>query len=471
MVTVGIALGQECLHIAILIKKKSKISIQELSTLADSVNSVKQLYNNLSISYKKKFTIATFLAAKDVILRSFSLPLIEKRKILATLPFQMESLIAIPDNPIIAVSIHSISQKTSSIKAFITSQALFFKHIESLESKGIDTHFVGCSISNLFRFVTWAVPKQEKGIVIHIGHQEMICLFYQESQLESAQSFSVDLPSLKRNLEKYQIFLMQKGWDTNCPYVLIEENPYAIDCKRIAEEVFGRNQVFLDNPNYAQYALAIGSALEAMAEDGKQIEFSQKNFTTKKTKQRFFKKIIYYIGTCAVLTLASFIGVQTHLRAKQTALFAQMSLILPKELQKTQPKTIQEWQQRLLSWKKTLYTQKFPFPMLPTVPKVSDVLAWISAHPAFLNPQGKLKEGIDILSIHYQMLNYPTVDQKNVPYNAQVEIEFTASTPRLAREFHEALLKENQMINTKKPVQWQVQGNKYRATFILKPLR
>lgn len=471
MVTVGIAIGQEHLHVAILTKKKAKISIQELSTLTDSPNSVKQLYSNLATSYKEKFTIATFLAAKDVILRRFFLPLIEKRKILATLPFQIESLIAVPDNPIIAISINPVSQKNSSVEAFITSKALFFTHIKSLENKGIDTHFVGCSVSNLFRFITWALPKQKKGIVIHVGHQETFCLFYQENQLESAQSFAADPLSFKKNLEKYQIFLTQKGWDTSYPYVLIEENPCASACKSIIEEVFGTDQIILDNPSYPQYALAIGAALEAMAEDGKQIEFSQENFTTKKTKQRFFKKIIFYISTCAILTLVSLIGVQAHLYKKQTALFTQISSILPKELQKTHPKTIQEWQQSLLSWGKTLHIQKFPFPMLPTVPKVSDVLAWISTHPAFLSPQGKLKEGINILSIHYQMLNYPTVDQKNVSYDAQVAIEFTASAPRLAREFHEALLKENQMINTKKPVQWQVQGNKYRATFILKPLR
>ena len=81
-----------------------------------------------------------------------------------------------------------------------------------------------------------------------------------------------------------------------------------------------------------------------------------------------------------------------------------------------------------------------------------------------------MKDGIEVLSIHYQMLKYPTVDQKNIPYEAQVEIEFTASIPRLAREFHESLLKENSMIHTKKPIQWHAQGNKYRAIFTLKPL-
>lgn len=468
LVSIGIALSQEHLRIAILSKKKSKLSIQELSTLNNSPDSVQQLYNSLSI-YNHKFTISTFLEAKDVIFRRLLLPLTEKRKILATLPFQIESLVMTPDDSMVSASIDRITKKSSSIGVFITSQTLFFKHIDFLESKGIYAHFVGCSISNLFRFITWVFPKQKNGVAIYVGSQEMLCLFYQEGRLESAKTFSPDFTYLKKNLEKYQLFLTQKGWETNCPYLLIEETPCSIDLTSITREIFGNDQLILENANYHQYALAIGAALEAIAEDGKQIDFSQKMFMTKKTKQHLIKKMFCYLGACAACALASLIGMQAYVQKKQTVLFAHISSILPEELQTTSPKSIQGWQQHLLSWKNKLSIQKIPFPILPTVPKVSDVLAWISAHPAFIN-KGTLKEGMEILSIHYQMLKYPTVDQKNIPYEAQVEIEFIAAIPRLAREFHEALLKENQMIDTKKPVQWQAQGNKYRAVFTLKPL-
>lgn len=466
MVTVGIALNQEHLRIAILTKKKSQITIQKFYTLTNSPDSVKQLYRDLSI-YDKNFIIATFLETRDVILRRLVLPLTEKRKVLATLPFQIESLVMTPNDSMVSVCIDRISKKSSSVGVFITSQSLFFKHMQSLEDKGLHTHFVSCSSSSLFRFITWAFPKQKTGIVIHIGSQEVLCLFYQENHLESAKAFSADPTYLQKNLEKYQFFLTQKGWNTNCPYVCIEETSSLVDFKNLVGEIFVGEQLFLEDPNHHPYALVIGAALEAIAEDGSQVNFSQKMFMTKKTKQHFLKKTFYYLGACAVLNLTSLIGVQTYLHKKQTALFAHIASILPK--QKTSPKSVQDWQEHLLSWKNKLSVQKLPFSLLPTVPKVSDVLAWISAHPAFIN-EGKAKDGIEVLSIHYQMLKYPTVDQKNIPYEAQVEIEFTASAPRLAREFHESLLKENQMIHTKKPVQWHAQGNKYRAIFTLKSL-
>lgn len=468
MVTVGIALNQEHLRVAILTKKKSKICIIKKITIKDSPESIKQLYKNFSIN-NKKCIISTFLKAQDVLLRRLILPLTEKRKILATLPFQVESLIMTPNDSIASVSIDRIGKKSSSVGVFITSQNLLFSHLESLENKDLDIHFVGCAPASLFRFITWAFPKQKKGIVIHIGSQEILCLFYQENCLESAKTFSADLACFKENLEKYQLFLSQKGWDTHSAYVCIEETPSSIDLKSIVREIFGGKQLILEDPDHHLYALAIGIAIEAVVEDGSQVNFSQKMFMTKKTKKHFMKKIFYYMGVCAVLNLGSVVGIQTYLYKKQTGLLAYINSISPKELQKTTPKSIEDWQNKLLSWKGKLSMQKLPFPLLPTVPKVSDVLAWVSAHPAFIH-EGKVKEGIEISSIHYQMLKYPTVDQKNMPYEAQVEIEFTASIPRLAREFHESLLKENSMIHTKKPVQWHAQGNKYRAIFTLKPL-
>jgi type IV pilus assembly protein PilM len=469
LITVGIALHQEHLRIAILTKKKSKIFIHKIFTTKDSPESVKQLYTDLSV-YHTYFIVSSFLEAHDVLLRRFTLPLTEKRKILATLPFQIESLVLAPHDSIVSVCMDPIAKKSSSVGVFITSQHLFSKHVKSLENKGLHTHFVGCAAASLFRFITWAFPKQKKGIVIHIGSQEMLCLFYQENRLESVKAFSTSPTCFKKNLEKYQLFLSQKGWDTHSPYICIEETPSSIDFKNIVGEIFGGEQIPLEDPDHHLYALTIGAALEAIVEDGNQVNFSQKIFMTNKTKQYFLKKMFCYLGACAVLNLASLIGVQIYLHKKQTALLTHITSILPKELRNTPLKSIQDWQDKLLTWKNKLSTQKFPFPLLPTVPKVSDVLAWISAHPAFVH-EGKVKDGIEVSSIHYQMLKYPTVDQKNIPYEAQVEIEFTTPIPRLAREFHESLLKENPMIHTKKPVQWHAQGNKYRAVFTLKPLK
>ncbi|MCL6755757.1 MAG: hypothetical protein M3A24_01075 [Candidatus Rhabdochlamydia oedothoracis] len=468
MVTVGIALNQEHLRIAVLTKKKLKISIQKIFTIKNSPESIKQLYRDLVV-YDKNFNISSFLEAQDVLLRRLTLPLTEKRKILATLPFQIDSLIMTPNDSMVSVCIDRIAKKSSSVGVFITSQHLFFKHVEFLEGKGLHTHFVGCATASLFRFITWAFPKQKKGIVIHIGSQEILCLFYQENRLESAKAFSADPACFKKNLEKYQLFLSQKGWDTHSTCVYIEETPSSINLKSVVGEIFDGEQLTLEDPDHHLHALAIGAALEALAEDGRQVNFSQKMFMTKKTKQGFLKRTFYYLGACAVLNLASLVGMQIYLHKKQTALLTHITSILPKELQKPSPKSIQDWQNKLLVWKNKLSTQKFPFPLLPTIPKVSDVLAWISAHPAFIH-EGKVKEGIEVLSIHYQMLKYPTVDQKNLPYEAQVEIAFTASIPRLAREFHESLIKENPMIHAKKPVQWHAQGNKYCAIFTLKPL-
>ena len=116
---------------------------------------------------------------------------------------------------------------------------------------------------------------------------------------------------------------------------------------------------------------------------------------------------------------------------------------------------------------RSLLKEKKIFPFSPSCPKVSEVLAWLSTHPAFSTAEGAAKEGIEIKKVHYQLVSFPHLEDHSAPYQAQVELEFTAMTPRLAREFHEALLKGDQMVNAKKEIKWNAQGNFYTVQFQL----
>jgi len=53
-------------------------------------------------------------------------------------------------------------------------------------------------------------------------------------------------------------------------------------------------------------------------------------------------------------------------------------------------------------------------------------------------------------------------------YQAKVELEFKASTPTLAREFHESLLKDDSFVNTSQEVTWNASKNLYNASFYLR---
>ena len=119
-------------------------------------------------------------------------------------------------------------------------------------------------------------------------------------------------------------------------------------------------------------------------------------------------------------------------------------------------------QQLLAQWKQSLASQTRPFPYLLSVPKVSDVLAWLSTHPQLL-----LHTGIEIQKVHYSLVQYPKLQQASLQTQAKVDLEFTASTPTAARAFHDALLRGEGPVDAKQKVAWTVHQNIYHTSFYL----
>ena len=70
-------------------------------------------------------------------------------------------------------------------------------------------------------------------------------------------------------------------------------------------------------------------------------------------------------------------------------------------------------------------------------------------------PKRRAKRGDRDQSLHYSLLKYPKIGDTSSPYLGQVEIEFTSLVPRSARDFHESLLKGDQMVNAKKEIKWR----------------
>ncbi|MBS0653899.1 MAG: hypothetical protein JSR39_10305, partial [Verrucomicrobia bacterium] len=62
---------------------------------------------------------------------------------------------------------------------------------------------------------------------------------------------------------------------------------------------------------------------------------------------------------------------------------------------------------------------------------------------------------------------HPKLGEAGGVYAAKVDLELTSSTPRLAREFHDALLKGDRIVNAKKEIKWNAQQNTYWTSFEL----
>lgn len=112
------------------------------------------------------------------------------------------------------------------------------------------------------------------------------------------------------------------------------------------------------------------------------------------------------------------------------------------------------------------------YPLFPQSPLVSDVLAWITTHPTLAcGPDAK--EGDEcppfiIDTFHYSMVKRPEPNKKNEKYQIKIDLEFSTSSPRLAREFHDALITPNDFVDPKGEIKWNATKGKYRTSFYLK---
>ena len=107
------------------------------------------------------------------------------------------------------------------------------------------------------------------------------------------------------------------------------------------------------------------------------------------------------------------------------------------------------------------------YELLPNVPRVSDVLGWLANHPLVADG-GTRKPLLNIQSFQYSMVKRPDAKKRNEKYRVKVDIEFTSDIPKLAREFHDALIAPNELVDPKGEVKWSTSRDVYRTTFYLK---
>lgn len=467
MFIIGLTLEKEALRIAILKKEKKSISVESLQTFSQGSDHVKLFYNLPPFHTGKEVHIVSGLANSDVFIRKLHLPFRDKRKILSALPFQLESLVPFSqENPIVCPLLRPLSKQMTAVTIIATIKTNLSSLIAALKDMDIESDTISCHPMALVRFARWRFPQELKILCFDVRDQKISCVLLEGGDLILSQTIPLgekQEPALE--LEKFSMFLKQKGaLGDQTPWVLTGDSNHLAD---VLSQIFTGPKLELSEDHLALYAVAIGLALDVHVADDSSVQFCQKEFTPKHTLRLRKKKMAQYLSLCLAATLLMAMGGSFFLNKKQHRLIENLQKYSSLTVSKDSFPSIHQIEEKLLEWENSLRGKKSSFVFLPTVPKVSDVLAWLSTHPAFATEEGGQKEGTEIKSVHYSLIKYPKIDDTSSPYMAQVELEFTSTIPRHARDFHEALLKGDQIVNAKKEVKWQTQNQSYYTSFEL----
>lgn len=292
-----------------------------------------------------------------------------------------------------------------------------------------------------------------------------------------------ELKGMKTSIEPPLLFLGEASTLKGLDKLLFKEVP----CQHI--ELQTTDGIELNQNLLKKFAIAIGSALSALPGYADPLNFRQGDLSYPDPWRRFKGSLIIFAGSSLLLSLLiflfgfAFLGYQEDLlRTKYGELLSGMHRSYsgfeknyiekyPRDAREDEGETptlkslsMESLDNRLNYIDKEIKAQPDLYPLLPNSPLVSDTLAWLVSHPAMKTEEGN----ITLDSFAYQMVKRPEMTKKNERYQIKVDLEISAPTPKMAREFHSALIAPNNFVDPKAEVKWSASRNKYQTSFYLK---
>jgi type IV pilus assembly protein PilM len=488
------------LQAALIHRNKKNTTTKFLrSFLLDHTN-VKQLDILQTALADVSAEIISGLDASQLFIRDIHLKLSSERAILSALPFQIESLLPFAPDQVVLVPIIKKKKTETEISLYATQNTAMMEHLEQMAALGIEPDQVSCAPKAVLRLAEHSVSDCASLFFFHLGLDKSFYAVSIDGQMKISQPFkwglahflealkrdapdqdasTVDLQNLDRELypELFSVALqfqrdidrafifLQKKYSCSSVFLTGELSKY-FNSKAFLKQCLGSSFTYVEprweghtTAEAETYAVALGLTLDHSARDDTSIQFRQGSFTHSQAFKKKFKQL--GVTLLCSLSLAGLLwGYQTLYQSKKkTALMQRFKQESGLDREENLAAGLDKWE-KMLSEKKQVFAYK------PTAPKASDVLQWLSTHPKLSSKNPK--EKIEIKSFDYALTKYPKLPATQEAYQAKVDLEFTSSSPRFARDFHEALMKDASMVNTKLEISWNVNHNLYRTSFFLK---
>jgi Tfp pilus assembly PilM family ATPase len=456
------------------------------------------------------YKIISGLETSEVLLRDIQLKIQDKKKILKSLPFQIEAQLPCqPEEAVVAIQIFPGDvPKSSKISFYATKASSLVGHLDKLKEKGVEPDQTSCVPAALWRFAKTFFPEVSEGLVLHIGAKTSSAISLSDQKPIAAHSFSlgsepflaavqeakqdpltVDLCSIseeetptlyqvasqaEKELDRLFAFLQKKNKEPWKNVILTGQFCSIPALKefiksRIPSSILLHECEAIDSYDVAtleSYAIPIGLALDASVSDGKSTEFRQKTFASSSFQKRSLKLLLSFCLACFVLTSATLLTSSIYLSQKKKHLVETLQSSF--SLQNKRINTIEDLDYEISLLESSLRKNKTPYSLNLPLPNVSELLAWLSAHPILSTVSSSNDLEVDIKSVKYQLVKHPKLSSPSAPYLAKVDLEIDIPSSQIAKEFKESLQKETSLADPKKEVSWQSKGSTYFISFFLK---
>jgi type IV pilus assembly protein PilM len=401
------------------------------------------------------------LPAREMLVRSCEIEVKKKRDLMAALEFQIEPLIPYPlQQAVIQTEIIKKKSSGTQLALFSVRKDHLRLYLASLEACGLSPQIV---TSLPYALATFSRELLEPApLIIHIG-EEVSCLLLEEGKVIACRAFALgghSLNEIQKTLLSYAAQFKQ---------VAIEKILYlGADpaWKTRIEKITGKKVLLplskslpLTSEELSLWCIPIGCSL---AHAG--INFRQKEFAYPKPWKSNRGQLLLFFSLSAALYLSLYLftAARESKIQKQIAEKYQELLKIAQVRETGAPSSPMHYERQLDAIEMQFESNSEAFPLYPQIPKVQDLLAWLSSQPIFAS------EEISIEGVRYTLVKHPSLAERHEHYQVRVELLLHTKNPQLIPLIHEVLKSSNTMIDKKEEINVLPDKEKYKISFFLK---
>lgn len=506
---IGVERNDRLIKCALVQKKYQGPILQEVFSIdLSEEGNVKPLYIHHPI-------ITTAVDAKTVLVRVMNLPLTKEKDIVAALPFQAEPILPYPiEEAILSYQVLEKEEDSTLVALLSVRKEMISKHVEEWQEFQVEPEQISSIPLALSRFAETYLPFEKKYLVLHLNNNSSTCILTHAGKLLASFSQQEGLNLLKNEATYEEGLGRLQRSVIKMSYALAKESGGAplegIVVTGEAAEKEGLSQSLIKLTSYPlltsedetyssvellSYAVPIGLALGSFGGKRGHADFRQNELSYPHPWKRFMDQLILYFSAVCLLTLGFYFFSHHYLKFKEDQVKEEYVDLLAgmgkshKEFEmafqaknpeaketfggKAPPVadlSIVEISERIGFLRRELQAIPDTFPLFANVPRVSDVLAWLSQHHAvdYEDEKGERQARLQIENFTYTLVKRPQQGKKNDPYQVKIDLEFSSPNSTWAREFHDALIAPNPLVDSKGEVKWNSNRGRYKTSFFLK---
>ena len=482
--------------------EKKSLQIEKLETVS-----------SLSKTTPSSFTVSG-LQSHRLLIRHLKLPLKKRRALRKTLPFQIENLIPYSMDEIMVAPFYRVGKDQTHAIFYMVSKKNLKEHLQEMQI--IDPIWVSSFSIALMRFAHLSKVNGQTFLALHVGEQDIELALIEEEVVLYNLSLKMGMQDFK---EAYKKDYKDKAFEKPCDLTQVskEDAPFlksVIDrfireiersfCflshkigKKSIESIFLVGQInsefnlesylkkhletsliFLpmvshrfDESILKEYAIPIGLAIDAWKGDRKSLQFRQGEWIALKTYQKL-KKTFFNSFLISLFCIILFFLVGHLSYKKKEKIFLQQIDNFIADIKEVVPKLeemchLKKKEEKLALLSHTIpLVKKEPY-YFSNSPRVADFLAFLSDHPLF-KKGSKAHDSLHINQFSYELVTYPCLEKPFEKYKRKVELSFTSDNALLSRQFHDAIVENEDWFDSDEEVIWDRKQNEYTFQFFIK---